>query len=182
MSRMDSSQHLSTALTSSPANSPSMVIVIPRESFVVKIRIIVGHRTMIDARRYPMYISPAEPVSRPRSCANSAEAISTCPVMIARAPCPLRSGRAEPGRRANRKWHRADGRIEFDLHLMIEDSHRMALSGDGQPAPRAGSRHLRKCPPFAASKDYAPGHERQIWVVRTASLATGKVLAEGFMQ
>jgi hypothetical protein len=33
-----------------------------------------------------------------------------------------------------------------------------------------------------ASKKYAWVNERQIWGVGTASLTTGKVLAEGFMQ
>jgi hypothetical protein len=33
-----------------------------------------------------------------------------------------------------------------------------------------------------ASKEYAWVNERQIWGVGTASLKTGKVLAEGFMQ
>jgi hypothetical protein len=82
---------------------------------------------------------------------------------------------------------RADGRIELDLHLSIEteDGHRIALSGDGQLAPRPGE------PVFdifanvrlsTASKKYAWVNERQIWGVGTARLTTGKVLAEGFMQ
>jgi Protein of unknown function (DUF3237) len=35
---------------------------------------------------------------------------------------------------------RADGRMELDLHLIIEtdDGNRIALSGDGQAAPRPG--------------------------------------------
>src|SRR5262249_11013903 len=35
---------------------------------------------------------------------------------------------------------RADGRIELDLHVIFEteDGHRIALSGDGQAAPRPG--------------------------------------------
>ena len=35
---------------------------------------------------------------------------------------------------------RADGRIDLDLHVTIEtdDGHRIALSGDGQAAPRNG--------------------------------------------
>jgi hypothetical protein len=38
---------------------------------------------------------------------------------------------------------RADGRTELDLHLTIEtdDDQRIALSGDGQPAPRKVSRY-----------------------------------------
>lgn len=82
---------------------------------------------------------------------------------------------------------RADGRMELDLHLIIEtdDGHRIALSGDGQAASRPGEPVLDI---FAnvclstASKDYAWVNERQIWGVGTANLATGKVRAEGFMQ
>ena len=82
---------------------------------------------------------------------------------------------------------RADGRMELDLHLIIEtdDGHRIALSGDGQAALRPGEQVLNI---FANvrlstdSKEYAWVNERQIWGVGTTSLATGKVLAEGFMQ
>jgi hypothetical protein len=82
---------------------------------------------------------------------------------------------------------RADGRMELDLHLIIEtdDGHRIALSGDGQAALRPGEQVLNI---FANvrlstdSKEYAWVNERQIWGVGTASRATGKVLAEGFMQ
>jgi Protein of unknown function (DUF3237) len=82
---------------------------------------------------------------------------------------------------------RADGRIELDLHVIIEteDGHRIALSGDGQAALRPGGPVLDL---FAnvylstASKDYTWVNERQVWGVGTASLATGKVRAEGFMQ
>jgi hypothetical protein len=82
---------------------------------------------------------------------------------------------------------RADGRIDLDLHLIIktEDGHRIALSGDGQAAPRPGEPVLdifANVRLSTASKDYAWVNERQIWGVGTASLATGKVLAEGFMQ
>jgi len=82
---------------------------------------------------------------------------------------------------------RADGRMELDLHLTVEtdDGHRIALSGDGQAAPRNGE------PIFdlfgsirlsTASKEYAWVNERQIWTVGTASLATGKMHIEAFMQ
>ena len=82
---------------------------------------------------------------------------------------------------------RADGRIELDLHLIIEtdDGHRIALSGDGQAAPRPGEPVLdifANVRLSTASKDYAWVNERQIWGVGTASLTTGKVLAQGFMQ
>jgi len=82
---------------------------------------------------------------------------------------------------------RADGRIELDLHVIIEteDGHRIALSGGGQAAPRPGEPVLdifANVRLSTASKDYAWVNERQIWGVGTASLATKKVLAEGFMQ
>ncbi len=82
---------------------------------------------------------------------------------------------------------RADGRIELDLHVIIEteDGHRIALSGGGQAAPRPGEPVLdifANVRLSTASKDYAWVNERQIWGVGTASLTTRKVLAEGFMQ
>jgi uncharacterized protein DUF3237 len=82
---------------------------------------------------------------------------------------------------------RADGRMELDLHLLIEtdDGHRIAMSGDGQVALRPGEQVLdifANVRLSTASKEYAWVNERQIWGVGTASLATGKVLAEGFMQ
>jgi Protein of unknown function (DUF3237) len=82
---------------------------------------------------------------------------------------------------------RADGRIDLDLHVTIEtdDGHRIALSGDGQAAPRS-------CEPvfdiFAniqlstASKEYTWVNARKIWSVGTASLTTGKIYAEAYMQ
>ncbi|HWX27938.1 MAG TPA: DUF3237 family protein [Steroidobacteraceae bacterium] len=82
---------------------------------------------------------------------------------------------------------RSDGRMELDLHLIIEtdDGHRIAMSGDGQAALRPGEQVLdifANVRLSTASKEYAWVNERQIWGVGTTSLATGKVLAEGFMQ
>jgi len=82
---------------------------------------------------------------------------------------------------------RADGRMELDLHLTVEteDGQRIALSGDGQAAPRPGEPVLdifANIRLSTASRNYAWVNERQIWAVGTASLATGKVRAEGFMQ
>lgn len=82
---------------------------------------------------------------------------------------------------------RADGRMELDLHLTVEtdDGHRIALSGDGQAAPRNGEPifdlfgNIRLS---TASKEYAWVNERQIWTIGTASLATGKMHIEAFMQ
>jgi hypothetical protein len=82
---------------------------------------------------------------------------------------------------------RADGRIELDLHLTVEtdDGHRIALSGDGQAAPRKGEptvdifANIRLS---TASKDYAWVNERQIWSVGSSNLATGKIHVEAYMQ
>jgi len=82
---------------------------------------------------------------------------------------------------------RADGRMELDLHVTLEtdDGHRIALSGDGQAAPRPGEPVLDifgNIRLSTASKEYAWVNERQIWSVGTASLATGKIHVEAFMQ
>jgi hypothetical protein len=82
---------------------------------------------------------------------------------------------------------RADGRMELDLHLIIEtdDGHRIAMSGDGQAALRPGEQVLdifANIRLSTASKEYAWVNEGQICGVGTTSLATGKVLAEGFIQ
>ena len=82
---------------------------------------------------------------------------------------------------------RADGRMELDLHLTIEtdDGRRIALSGGGQAAPRSGEPILDifgNIRLSTASKEYRWVNERQIWSVGTASLATGKIHIEAFMQ
>ena len=82
---------------------------------------------------------------------------------------------------------RADGRMELDLHVTVEtdDGHRIALSGDGQAAPRNGEPILDifgNIRLSTASKEYAWVNERQIWSVGTASLGTGKIHIEAFMQ
>jgi Protein of unknown function (DUF3237) len=82
---------------------------------------------------------------------------------------------------------RADGRMQLDLHLAIEtdDGRRIALSGDGQAAPRNGEPTLdifANIRLSTATKDYSWVNERQIWSVGTASLATGKMHVEAFMQ
>jgi len=82
---------------------------------------------------------------------------------------------------------RADGRMELDLHLTIEtdDGQRIALSGDGQAAPRTDEPILDifgNIRLSTAAKEYAWVNERQIWSVGTASLATGKIHIEAFMQ
>jgi Protein of unknown function (DUF3237) len=82
---------------------------------------------------------------------------------------------------------RADGRMELDLHLTIEteNGRRIALSGDGQAAPRSGEPTLDifgNIRLSSADKEYSWVNERQIWSVGTASLATGKIHVEAFMQ
>ena len=82
---------------------------------------------------------------------------------------------------------RADGRIELDLHLTVEtdDGHRIALSGDGQAAPRNDNPKLDifgNIRLSTAAKEYAWVNARQIWSVGTASLPTGKIHAEAYMQ
>ena len=82
---------------------------------------------------------------------------------------------------------RADGRMELDLHLTVEtdDAHRIALSGDGQAAPRNGEPILDifgNIRLSTASNEYTWVNERQIWSVGTANLATGKIHIEAFMQ
>lgn len=82
---------------------------------------------------------------------------------------------------------RADGRIDLDLHLTIEtdDGFRIALSGDGQAAPRNGEPMVDL---FAnirlstASREYAWVNQRQIWSVGTSNLATGRIHVEAYMQ
>ena len=82
---------------------------------------------------------------------------------------------------------RADGRIELDLHVTIEtdDGRRIALSGDGQAAPRNDEPMLdifANIRLSTADKEYAWVNARQIWAVGTASMATGKMNVEAYMQ
>jgi Protein of unknown function (DUF3237) len=82
---------------------------------------------------------------------------------------------------------RADGRIDLDLHVTIEtdDGHRIALSGDGQAAQRNGEPVLdifANIRLSTASKEYEWVNARQIWSVGTASMTTGKIYAEAYMQ
>jgi hypothetical protein len=77
--------------------------------------------------------------------------------------------------------------MELDLHLIIEtdDGQRIALSGDGQAAPRKGEPILGifgNIRLSTASKEYVWVNERQIWSVGTASLAAGKIRVKAFMQ
>lgn len=82
---------------------------------------------------------------------------------------------------------RADGRIELDLHVTIEtdDGRRIALSGDGQAAPRNGEPMLdifANIRLSTADKEYAWVNARQIWAVGTVSMATAKINVEAYMQ
>jgi predicted RNA-binding protein len=82
---------------------------------------------------------------------------------------------------------RADGRIDLDLHVVVEtdDGHRIALSGDGQAAPRKGEpvfdifANIRLT---TASKEYEWVNARQIWSVGTGDLATGRIRVTAYMQ
>jgi hypothetical protein len=74
---------------------------------------------------------------------------------------------------------RADGCMELDLHLIIEtdEGHRMALSGDGQAAPRPGEPVLdifANVRLSTASKEYAWVNERQIWGVGPRAWRPGR--------
>jgi len=82
---------------------------------------------------------------------------------------------------------RGDGRIDLDLHVTLEtdDGQRIALSGDGQAAPRNGEAVLdifANIRLSTASREYAWVNERQIWSVGTASLATGRIHVVAFRQ
>jgi hypothetical protein len=81
---------------------------------------------------------------------------------------------------------RADGRMELDLRLIVEtEGHRIALSGDGHAAPRNDNPKLDifgNIRLSTAAKEYAWVNARQIWSVGTASLATGKIHVEAYMQ
>jgi len=82
---------------------------------------------------------------------------------------------------------RADGRMELDLHVTIdtEDGRRIALSGDGQAAPRNGEPILdifANIRLSTADKEYAWVNARQIWAVGTASMASGKMNFAAYMQ
>jgi predicted RNA-binding protein len=82
---------------------------------------------------------------------------------------------------------RADGRIDLDLHVVVEtdDGHRIALSGDGQAAPRKGEpvfdifANIRLT---TASREYEWVNARQIWSVGTGDLATGRIRVTAYMQ
>lgn len=81
----------------------------------------------------------------------------------------------------------ADGRIDLDLHVIVEteDGHRIALSGDGQAAPRNGEPMwdiLANVRLTTASEEYAWVNERQIWSVGTGDMATGKVHVVAYRQ
>jgi hypothetical protein len=83
---------------------------------------------------------------------------------------------------------RADGRIDLDLHVIVDtdDGHRIALSGDGQAAPRNGEPTiwdiLANIRLTTASEEYAWVNERQIWSVGTGDMATGKVQVVAYRQ
>jgi hypothetical protein len=82
---------------------------------------------------------------------------------------------------------RSDRRIELDLHVTVEtdDGRHIALAGDGQAAPRNDESVLdifANIRLSTAAKEYTWVNSRQIWAVGTASLATGKIHVEAYMQ
>lgn len=82
---------------------------------------------------------------------------------------------------------RADGRIDLDLHVIVEteDGHRIALSGDGQAAPRNGDPTwdiLANIRLTTAAEEYAWVNERQIWAVGTADMTLGKIHVVAYRQ
>ena len=82
---------------------------------------------------------------------------------------------------------RADGRIDLDIHAIIEteDGHRIALSADGVGAPRAGEPMADLCENIrltTAAEPYAWVNARQVWGVGTVNFAAGKVHIDAYMQ
>ncbi len=82
---------------------------------------------------------------------------------------------------------RADGRIDLDIHAIVEmeDGHRISLSADGVGVPRAAE-------PIAdlgenvslttAAEGYVWVNTRQVWGVGTVNFATGKIHIDAYMQ
>jgi hypothetical protein len=84
-------------------------------------------------------------------------------------------------------WARADWRIDLDIRATIEidGGHRIALSGDGVAAQRAGEpivdlvENLRLT---TAVENYVWVNTRLVWGVGTVNLALGKIQVEGYLQ
>ena len=82
---------------------------------------------------------------------------------------------------------RADGRIDMDIHAIIEadDGSRIALSADGVAVPRPEEPIADLSENVAlssATKKYGWVNSRQVWGVGTVDFAKGKVHIDGFMQ
>lgn len=82
---------------------------------------------------------------------------------------------------------RADGRIDLDIHAVVEtqDGCRIALSADGVGVPRADEpiADLRENVKLTtARKDYAWVNTRQVWCIGTVNFATGKIHIDAYMQ
>ena len=82
---------------------------------------------------------------------------------------------------------RADGRIDLDIHAVMEtgDGRRIAFYADGVASPRAGEpvADLRENVRLTtAATEYAWVNARQVWGVGTVNFATGKINVAGFMQ
>jgi hypothetical protein len=82
---------------------------------------------------------------------------------------------------------RADGRIDLDIHAIVEtdDGHRIALSADGVGVPRAAEpiADLRENVSLStAAEGHAWVNTRQVWGVGTVNFATGKIHVDAYMQ
>ena len=82
---------------------------------------------------------------------------------------------------------RADGRIDLDIHAVIEteDGHRIALTADGVGLPHPAEPIADLCENvelITASEDYAWVNTRQVWGVGTVNFASGKIDVEAYMQ
>jgi len=82
---------------------------------------------------------------------------------------------------------RADGRMDIDVHAVIEtsDNQRIALAADGVLAPRRGepvADLAENVTLTTASEKYAWVNARQIWGTGKVNLADGTAHIEAFLQ
>lgn len=82
---------------------------------------------------------------------------------------------------------RADGRIDLDIHAVIETEagHRITLSAGGVAMPRADEpvadlfEHVTLS---TAVDEYAWVNARQVWGIGTVDFSTGKIHIDAYMQ
>ena len=82
---------------------------------------------------------------------------------------------------------RADGRIDLDIHAVVEteDGCRIALTADGVGNPRAGepvADLFENASLTTAAEEYAWVNARQAWGFGTVDFATGKIHIDAYMQ